>query len=94
MFLGTPNAGSAVDQEKRVWLLKMIAKAAFTQVPPKLESALELHSDELLDLADDFRKSTIYVLKQIEIYTYFETHTTAKLDALVRSLGSFDVKVY
>ena len=61
----------------------MIAKAAFIEVPPKLESELVMHSDELMDLADDFRKSSIYVLKKLEIYTYFETRTMAKIGAVV-----------
>lgn len=79
MFFGTPNAGSAADKAKRVWLLKKVAKAVFAEVPPKLESALELHSDELLDLADDFRKTSLCVRRELTIYTYYETHTTAKL---------------
>jgi protein SERAC1 len=71
IFLGTPHAGSAVDQQKRIWILKKIAKAAFTQVPPKLESALELHSDELRDLADDFRRITLWTERKLIVYTYY-----------------------
>jgi len=83
MFFGTPNAGSAAGRAHRVQILQKIAKVAFTEVPPKLESALESHSDELLDLADDFRKTSLFTLKQLNIYTYVETRTTAKLGALV-----------
>ena len=93
MFFGTPNAGSAADKAKRVWLLKKIAKAAFTEVPPKLESALELHSDELLDLADDFRKTSLCVNRELTIYTYYETHTTPKLGerVLIHCVGFFSL---
>jgi hypothetical protein len=48
MFFGTPNAGSAIDKKWRVWLLLNIVRAAFTQVPPRLEAAFEANSDELL----------------------------------------------
>jgi hypothetical protein len=85
IFLGTPHAGSAVDQKKRVWILKKIAKAAFTAVPPKLESALEQHSDELRDLADDFRRITLWTERQLIIYTYYETHSTAAVGERVRT---------
>ena len=77
VFLGTPHSGSAVDKRKRIWILKNIAKVAFSEVPPKLESALEMHSDELSDLTDDFRKTTLWRERKLIIYTYFETRTTA-----------------
>jgi hypothetical protein len=83
IFLGTPHAGSAVDQKKRVWMLKKIAKAAFTKVPAKLESALELYSDELRDLADDFRRISLWTERKLIIYTYYETHSTAAVGELV-----------
>jgi hypothetical protein len=79
MFFGTPNAGSTVSKTARVQLLQTIAKVAFTKVPPKLNSALESHSDELLDLADDFRTISLWTLKELNIYTYFETRTTVEL---------------
>lgn len=83
MFFGTPHAGSATNNTKRVWVLQKIAKAAFTEVPPRLEAALEMHSDELADLADDFRKTSLWIRRGVIIYTYFETRTTAKLGEVV-----------
>lgn len=56
MFSATPNAGSGIDKRKRIEILKAIAKVSFTEVPPKIESLLQSHSDELLDLADQFRE--------------------------------------
>ena len=91
VFLGTPHAGSAVDKQKRIWMLKKIAKAVFTEVPPKLESALALHSDELADLADDFRKITLWSERKLTIYTYFETRTTAAIGELVSSQCSVHI---
>jgi protein SERAC1 len=91
IFLGTPHAGSTVDRQKRIRILKMIAKAAFTEVPPKLESALELHSDELADLADDFRKITLWTKRKLIIYTYFETRATAAIGDLVSSQYSVHI---
>jgi len=85
VFFGTPHAGSAVNPQKRIWVLKKIAKAAFTQVPPKLESALELHSDALADLADDFRKISLWTKRELIIYSYFETYTTGALGEVVSS---------
>lgn len=89
VFLGTPHIGSGVGRQKQIWMLKKIAKAAFTQVPPKLESALELHSDELADLADDFRRISLWTERKLGIYTYFETYAHAKVGELVscRCLG-------
>jgi len=83
VFFGTPHAGSAADKKKRVWVLQKIAKVAFTEVPPKLESALELHSDELADLADDFRKISLWTKRELILYTYFETRTIAMLGEVV-----------
>jgi hypothetical protein len=76
MFFGTPNAGSAMDSKTRIQILQKIAKVAFTEVPPKIERALELHSDELLDLADDFRKIEICKTNRLLIYSFYETRDT------------------
>ncbi|GLA10374.1 hypothetical protein AnigIFM60653_004107, partial [Aspergillus niger] len=65
MFFGTPHMGSAVSKQRRVQILKKIAKATFTEAPPKIESALELHSDELAGLADDFRKCSLWTRKEL-----------------------------
>ncbi|CAI7624444.1 unnamed protein product [Penicillium manginii] len=83
IFFGTPHAGSAAGKKLRVQTLKLIAKVAFTKVPPKLDSALESHSDELLDLADDFRTISLYTKREISIYSYAESRTTPKLGAVV-----------
>jgi hypothetical protein len=65
MFFGTPNAGSDISKKKRLQMLKNIGKVSFTQVPPKIERALELHSDELSDLADEFRTIDICDTKSL-----------------------------
>jgi hypothetical protein len=83
MFFGTPHTGSAVDKQKRVRVLKKLAKIALTKVPPKLESTLELHSDDLADLADDFRKIGLWTKRELIIYTYYETQAHAKLGEVV-----------
>jgi hypothetical protein len=79
MFFGTPHAGSGADQKKRVQLLKKIAKVAFTEVPPKIEALLEMHSDELLDMADDFRKIDICKYNRLYIYSFYEELDTKML---------------
>ena len=94
MLFGTPNAGSKVEEKKRVQLLKKMAKAAFTEVPPKIESALELHSDELLDLADDFRKIDICKHNRLLIYSFYETLDTKLLGERVRSFSLILPKSY
>ena len=73
LFFGTPNAGSGVDKKKRMEIIKAIAKISFTEVPPKLEALLQQHSDELLDLADDFRNLEICKLHKLLIYSFHET---------------------
>ena len=85
VFCGTPHLGSAAGELKRVKLIKAIGAAAFVKVPKNVATALEQHSHELSDLADDFRHIGLYEDKQLDIYTYFETVTTAKLSSLVSS---------
>lgn len=84
MFFGTPNAGSSLGAQTRIRILQNIARVSFTKVPPKLEEALSMHSDELLDLADDFRKLTLCTQKTITVYSYYEGNTTAKVGSRVR----------
>jgi len=79
MFFGTPNAGSTMDKKKRIQILKPIGKVAFIEVPPKIEDALTSHSDELLDLADDFRRIDICKSSRLLIYSFFEAHDTPYL---------------
>jgi hypothetical protein len=86
MFFATPNAGSYADKKKRVQMLKNIGKIAFKRVPPKIESALQLHSDELTDLADEFRKIDICDTKSLQIYSFYELRDTELLGDLVRDL--------
>lgn len=73
MFFGTPNAGNNVKKRKSAWILKAIAEAAFSEVPPKIESLLQSHSDELLDLADQFRELKVCRTSSLLIYSFFET---------------------
>ena len=83
MFFATPHMGSAVSKHTRAQILKKIAKVAFTEAPPKIESALEQHSDELADLADDFQKTSLWTRRELVIYTYFENRTDARLGDVV-----------
>jgi len=89
MFFGTPNAGSNVDKRKRVEMLKAIAKIAFTEVPPKIESLLALHSDELLDLADNFRDIDICDRSDLLLYSFYETRTFPGVGQRVRHTNSY-----
>jgi protein SERAC1 len=86
VFFGTPHGGSAALGKMRVHVLKRMAKAAFTEIPPKLEQALQTGSDELLDLADEFRKISLYVEGQLIIASYYEQVATLGLGARVRML--------
>src|SRR5438034_3768591 len=88
VFFGTPHGGSAVFAKMRVHVLKKMAKAAFAEIPPKLEKALQASSDELLDLADEFRKLSLYVDGQLIIASYYEQLATLGLDDRVRMPGS------
>jgi hypothetical protein len=79
VFLGTPHAGSGVTGKLRVKILQQLARVSFKNVPQKLVDALEANSDELLELSDNFEKTTIFTRHQIDICTYYETCTTAML---------------
>jgi hypothetical protein len=88
MFFGTPNAGSEMAKKKRIQVLKNIGKVSFTQVPPRIERALELHSDELIDLAEAFRDLDICDTKSLQIHSFYETKSTRLLGDRVRFLLS------
>ncbi|KAF2675595.1 hypothetical protein K458DRAFT_353080 [Lentithecium fluviatile CBS 122367] len=79
MFFGTPHAGSGVFSKLRVKILQKMAKAAFKEIPPKLESALQAGSDEVLDLSEDFRKISLYVDLKLVIASYYEQKATLGL---------------
>jgi hypothetical protein len=89
MFFATPNAGSDADKKKRVQMLKNIGKVAFKRVPPKIEKALQLHSDELTDLADEFRQIDICDTKSLQIYSFYELKDTKLLGDLVRGFRGY-----
>ena len=79
-----PASFSDADKKKRVQMLKNIGKVAFKRVPPKIESALRLHSDELTDLANEFRLIDICDIKSLQIYSFYEQRDTELLGDLVR----------
>jgi hypothetical protein len=68
---------------KRVWVLQKMAKAAFTEIPPKMEEALKSGSDELVDLADSFRLLSIYVEYKLIMISFVETMGTVGLGTRV-----------
>ena len=76
MFFGTPHAGSGVAKKLRIQLLTQFAKLSFKKVPKKIIKALEVNSDELLELSDNFEKSTLFTQHEVAICTYYETRTT------------------
>jgi len=86
VFFGVPHSGSDVANEKRIQILRMMAQVAFTRIPPKLDQALRNKSDELLDLADSFRKLRLYVENELVIISFYELLATAGLGARVRSI--------
>jgi hypothetical protein len=86
VFMGTPHAGSAVAAKKRVRLLQALAKASFKAAPERLVRALEANSDELLELSDNFEKTTIFTKGEIEICSYYETMSTKFLGEEVSCL--------
>ncbi|SPN97805.1 uncharacterized protein DNG_01317 [Cephalotrichum gorgonifer] len=79
VFFGTPHLGSGAGKQLRVQLAKMFASAALFKVPPKVDAALQMHSDELCDLANDFRATSLWTERRLEIYTYYETETDGRL---------------
>lgn len=78
-FFGTPHLGSRAGEATRVAILKAIAKVAFVKVPPKLKS----HSDELNDLTDDFRRTSLWLDQKLIIYSYYESFGDGALGDVV-----------
>lgn len=64
-------------------VLKAIARVAFVSVPPKLDSALKSHSDELNDLTDDFRRTSLWLDQKLIIYSYYESFGDGVLGDIV-----------
>ena len=83
VLFGTPHLGSGVGSQFVTQPLKKIAKVAFTKVPAQLDAALTQHSNELSDLGDNFRSTTLWTEKRLEIYTYYETKTVARIGSVV-----------
>ncbi|KAF2732491.1 hypothetical protein EJ04DRAFT_513855 [Polyplosphaeria fusca] len=72
LFFGTPNAGSQLTAMWRIRFLERLGKAAATEVPPNIKAALEMHSIELLDLADDFLDIDSIRRRELKIFSFFE----------------------
>jgi pimeloyl-ACP methyl ester carboxylesterase len=72
LFFGTPNAGSQLDAMWRIRFLERLGKAVATEVPPNIKAALKMHSDELLDLADDFLEIESIQNKHTKVFSFFE----------------------
>jgi len=83
IFFGTPQGGSSVLGKHRVHIIKRMCRAAFVEIPPKLEGALESGSDEILDLAEDFRNTRPFQEQALFIATYYEQLGTAGLSGRV-----------
>jgi hypothetical protein len=86
VFFGVPHGGSSVLGMKRVWVIEKMAKAAFTEIPPKLEEALKSGSDELIDLADSFRLLSICVEYKIVMVNFIEALSTIGLGTRVSTI--------
>jgi hypothetical protein len=86
VFFGVPHGGSSVLGMKRVWVIEKMAKAAFTEIPPKLEEALKSGSDELIDLADSFRLLSICVEYKIVVANFIEALSTIGLGTRVSTI--------
>ncbi|UPK96833.1 hypothetical protein LCI18_007768 [Fusarium solani-melongenae] len=82
-FFGTPHLGSRAGEATRVAVLKAIAKVAFVKVPPKLDSALKSHPDELDDLTDDFKRTSLWLDQKLIIYSYYESFGDGALGDIV-----------
>ncbi|OXV06287.1 hypothetical protein Egran_05945 [Elaphomyces granulatus] len=82
-FYGTPNCGSSIGQAKRVKIVSSVLKVASFELPEKIMKALELHSDEVFDLAEGFLELDICRKETITMYTYYETRNLPELGELV-----------
>ncbi|KAJ4226358.1 hypothetical protein NW759_004945 [Fusarium solani] len=82
-FFRTPHLGSRAGDATPVTVLTAVAKAAFVRVPPKPDSALKLHSDELNDLTDDFRRTSLWLNQKLIIYSYYKSFGDGALGDIV-----------
>ena len=83
VFFGTPHGGSQLPKDRRVQLLKFMAKSVTAEIPKRLEASLETGADELFDMADEFRTLSAYQNRTLYISTYFEARETAGLGCCV-----------
>lgn len=72
-FFGTPHLGANANRQVKVQLLQTLAKAVWVEIPPRLASLLEEHSDQLMDLTTNFRGTPIYHDPRMYVYTFHET---------------------
>jgi hypothetical protein len=84
IFMGTPQAGSGVETLVRVRILENIARVTFKKPPGRLTQALAAHSDEVLELSENFQKTTMFTRHEIEICSFYETKTTKSIGQEVR----------
>ena len=90
MFFGTPHAGSAVDQQKRMQLLQALGTLFRTKAPKNLTEALKENSKELAELSDAFEALDIFKTLRLKVTSYYES-TTPKFSKAVRpSYPNFD----
>lgn len=84
-FFGTPHRGARLlDSKKRVAFVERLAKATGYQIPPNLRGALEMASNELFGVNDDFGD----VKRDITIVNLYEAKKTASVSGLVSALAT------
>ena len=70
LFFGTPHRGS--DKTTYGSILATVASTVSHRAKSSTIKALEVNSDELIDLTDRFR----FRLKELEIFSFYETRPT------------------
>jgi hypothetical protein len=78
VFFGTPHGRCTVPGKTGVHILQKIAKA-FTEIRPKIEQALEAGSDDLVDLADEFRKLSLIVENKFDRHQFLRASMAWRL---------------
>lgn len=67
-------------------LYALLMRLVLSSCPPKLESALQSGSDEVLDLSEDFRKISLFVEMKLLVASFYEQRSTFGLGSRVRDL--------
>jgi len=71
--MGTPQAGSDTVEQDRMIALRQLARLTVGERNESAITALAARCNELVQLSNEFRETTIFKYREIEICSFYET---------------------